>query len=71
MMLTDRIWAYLCRHARFARARTLKYRNCFGGGLKLADLDIIVDSAKEGDEIDGSIPNKWFIVGLIKLCRQQ
>jgi len=70
MMSTDRIWAYLCKHARFARARTLKYRNCFGVGRKLAVENIIVNVVEEGDKIDGSIPNKWCIVGHIKLCRR-
>jgi hypothetical protein len=70
MVPTDRIWAYLCEHARFARARTLKYRNCFGVGWKLAVDDIIVNGVEEGDKIDGSIPNKWYIVGHIKLCRR-
>jgi hypothetical protein len=70
MMPTDRIWACLCKHARFARARTLKYRNCFGVGRELAVEDIIVNAAEEGDKIDGSIPNKWYIVGHIKLYRR-
>jgi len=49
---------YLCEHARFAHARTLKHRNCFGVGWKLAMEDIIVNVVEEGDKIDGSIPNK-------------
>ena len=71
MMATDSVWAYLCEHARFAHARTLNYRNCFGVGLELAVSDILVDVAEVGDKISVSIPNKGFIVGHIKLCWYQ
>jgi hypothetical protein len=49
----------------------LEYRNYFGIGVKIAALDILVDAVEEVDKFDGSTPNEWFVVGLIKFCRRR
>ena len=68
MFPINKIWAYLCEHARFAHARTLKYRNYFGVSQQLVRSDIIVSIVEELDKISGSISDKRFTVGHIKLC---
>jgi hypothetical protein len=34
-------------------------------------MDLLVSPEEEADEIIGSIPNVWFVLGHVKLCGQQ
>ena len=45
----------------------MNYRNCSGVDLEVAVVNIITSLEEVADKIGGSVPNKWFVVGGIKL----